>query len=303
MASAPAGKKPASPKATRKPVARKKAAGAATPKKRVAAPAKTTTPKKPVKAKAVPGPQVVATTPEILEPRQQRFVDEYLIDLNATQAAIRAGYSEKTAAVIGSENLTKPNIQAAIAKAQDERARRTGIDGDKALAAVWAIAVADARELVQVKVGCCRHCYGEGFRYQRTVGEMNHDREAHAAKGADLADFDEKGGIGFDPLRMPNDQCPECGGDGHARTVLGDTRRLSPQAAALYAGAKPTKYGIEVQMHSKMDAMEKVFKHLGLYQRDNSQKVDPLTSLLHTIAGGNNSAFKPVARDPDHDEG
>lgn len=45
-----------------------------------------------------------------LTDKQQRFVDEYLIDLNATQAAIRAGYSEKTAKEIGSENLTKPNI-------------------------------------------------------------------------------------------------------------------------------------------------------------------------------------------------
>lgn len=43
--------------------------------------------------------------------KQQRFCDEYLIDLNATQAAIRAGYSEKTAGVIATENLQKPNIQ------------------------------------------------------------------------------------------------------------------------------------------------------------------------------------------------
>jgi phage terminase small subunit len=49
-----------------------------------------------------------------LNPKQQRFVDEYLIDLNATQAAIRAGYSERTARAIGAENLTKPDIAAAI---------------------------------------------------------------------------------------------------------------------------------------------------------------------------------------------
>lgn len=49
-----------------------------------------------------------------LTAKQQRFVEQYLIDLNATQAAIRAGYSEKTAKVIGSENLSKPDIAAAI---------------------------------------------------------------------------------------------------------------------------------------------------------------------------------------------
>lgn len=52
-----------------------------------------------------------------LTDKQQRLVDEYLIDLNATQAAIRAGYSEKTAKEIGSENLTKPNIAKAIEEA------------------------------------------------------------------------------------------------------------------------------------------------------------------------------------------
>ena len=49
--------------------------------------------------------------------KQQLFVDEYLIDLNATQAALRAGYSEKTARSIGAENLSKPDIEKAIADA------------------------------------------------------------------------------------------------------------------------------------------------------------------------------------------
>ena len=64
----------------------------------------------------------------ILTPKQQRFVDEYLIDLNATQAAIRAGYSESTAYSIGSENLNKPEIEKAIILAKAERSERTQID-------------------------------------------------------------------------------------------------------------------------------------------------------------------------------
>jgi phage terminase small subunit len=62
-----------------------------------------------------------------LTPKQERFVQEYLIDLNATQAAIRAGYSEKTAKSIGQENLTKPAIQAAISKGQQAVAERVEI--------------------------------------------------------------------------------------------------------------------------------------------------------------------------------
>ena len=68
-----------------------------------------------------------------LTPKQQRFVEEYLIDLNATQAAIRAGYSEKTAHSIGAENLIKPEIQKAIADAQAKREERTQIDSDYVL--------------------------------------------------------------------------------------------------------------------------------------------------------------------------
>lgn len=63
-----------------------------------------------------------------LTPKQQRFVEEYLIDLNATQAAIRAGYSEKTAYSVGHENLKKPEIQKAIEEAQNKRAEQTQID-------------------------------------------------------------------------------------------------------------------------------------------------------------------------------
>ena len=62
-----------------------------------------------------------------LTPKQQRFVEEYLIDLNATQAAIRAGYSEKTAKEIGNENLTKPNIAKAIAEAQEKLSNKAQV--------------------------------------------------------------------------------------------------------------------------------------------------------------------------------
>lgn len=68
-----------------------------------------------------------------MTPKQQRFVDEYLIDLNATQAAIRAGYSEKTARQVGAENLSKPDIAAAIEARTQERSERTKIDADMVL--------------------------------------------------------------------------------------------------------------------------------------------------------------------------
>ena len=63
-----------------------------------------------------------------LNPRQQLFVDEYLKDLNATQAAIRAGYSKKTAEQIGSIQLSKFKIQQAVQKRRDKVSAKFQID-------------------------------------------------------------------------------------------------------------------------------------------------------------------------------
>lgn len=202
-------------------------------------------------------------------------MDEYLVDLNGAQAAVRAGYSVHTAKQIATENLAKPYLQAAIAEARKQQQERTQVSADRVLTEALNILVADPRELVEVKTGCCRHCFGEGNRYQRTVGEMNADRELWAVKGNAPADFDEQGGIGFNPLLEPNPDCPQCGGDGHSRVVTKDTRKLSTPARALYAGAKEGKYGIEVMFHDKVAILEKLFKHTGLYEKDNEQKSDP----------------------------
>ena len=71
-----------------------------------------------------------------LTDKQQAFVNEYLVDLNATQAAIRAGYSEKTASEMGYENLSKPQIADAIQKAMEKRSGRTEIDQDYVLGVI-----------------------------------------------------------------------------------------------------------------------------------------------------------------------
>ncbi|KGM50652.1 terminase small subunit [Pseudooceanicola atlanticus] len=82
-----------------------------------------------------------------LTAKQARFVEEYLIDLNATQAAIRAGYSGKTAAAVGHENLRKPKIAEAIASAKGERSDRTKIDSDWVLKRLADEADADMADL------------------------------------------------------------------------------------------------------------------------------------------------------------
>lgn len=82
-----------------------------------------------------------------LKRRQQRFVDEYLVDLNATQAAIRAGYSPRTAGEMGAENLKKPHIALAIQEAQQARANRTEITADRVLKGIARLAFSDIRNM------------------------------------------------------------------------------------------------------------------------------------------------------------
>lgn len=84
-----------------------------------------------------------------LTPKQRAFVREYLIDLNGTQAAIRAGYSEKTARSVAAENLTKPNIAAAIDAAMKLRAERTDITANMVLKELAKIGFSDIRKAIK----------------------------------------------------------------------------------------------------------------------------------------------------------
>ena len=79
--------------------------------------------------------------------KQKAFVKEYLVDLNATQAAIRAKYSKKTAGAIGEENLKKPDIAKAIQAEMDKRGKRTEITADKVLQEIAKLGFADIRRV------------------------------------------------------------------------------------------------------------------------------------------------------------
>lgn len=86
-----------------------------------------------------------------LTPKQKAFVQEYLVDLNATQAAIRAGYSQKTAYRTGADNLIKPQIQNALNEAMKNREIRTEITQDKVLKELAKVAFSNGADFAQVK--------------------------------------------------------------------------------------------------------------------------------------------------------
>lgn len=83
--------------------------------------------------------------------KQKRFCEEYLIDLNATQAAIRAGYSPESAGQIGEQNLKKLEIRARIAKAMAERSKRTGVNADRVVRELAKIAFVNAADVINAE--------------------------------------------------------------------------------------------------------------------------------------------------------
>lgn len=208
-----------------------------------------------------------------LTPKQEMFVKEYLVDLNATQAYLRAGYnvkSEDVAAVNAKRLLSNAKIEYAIQEAMNKRAERTEITADMVLQRWWDIATADPNEIIHLRRVCCRHCYGIDHQYQ-WISEEEYGQAVEMAKRA--AKEEDKpvkipskaGGYGFDRLLRPHPHCPYCSGEGNPEVHVEDTRDLGPKARLLYAGIKQTRDGIEIKMQDQGKALENVAKHLGMF--------------------------------------
>ncbi|MNC39968.1 Terminase small subunit [compost metagenome] len=206
-----------------------------------------------------------------LTAKQQLFVKEYLIDLNATQAAIRAGYSAKTAEQQASRLLSNVKVQEAIQKAMSKRAEKVEIKAERVLQRWIDIAFADPNEIIHFRRVCCRYCFGIDHEYQ-WIDHKEYETtltviQAEAAKSEKPVEVPSNaGGYGFDPLIRPHPKCPNCHGEGLGQLHVNDTRDLSPQAKSLYAGAKTTAAGLEIKLHDQDKALENIARHLGMFK-------------------------------------
>lgn len=166
---------------------------------------------------------------DTLSPKQQRFVDEYLIDLNASAAAIRAGYSARTAGSIGWENLKKPQIAKAIEAARERLSRKVGITAERVLTELGKMAFSNIGDHLRLRP--------DGA----AVIDMSTATPDQLAAIESIQTEEESGGVDGDEL---------------AESI--DKAKPLPVATVV----RKTK----LKMYSKLEALQKIGVHLGMFR-------------------------------------
>jgi phage terminase small subunit len=149
----------------------------------------------------------------MMTPRQQAFVEQFLILNNATRAATLAGYSARTARAKGCDLLKKPEIAAAVAAGRKAQARRARIDADRVLRELAAIALSDIRRIAEWR-------------------------------GTDIA--------------------------------LRPSAALAADDRAAIAAIAASRGKVRVRMHSKLQALDRLLRHLGFDKPRAAAGTDPL---------------------------
>lgn len=211
-----------------------------------------------------------------LTAQQRLFVAEYLKDSNATQAAIRSGYSKKTAQEQSSRLLSNVKVAQVIAQQQKASIARTLGSADEVLAQMWQLATFDANQLSQYRRGACRYCWGVGHHYQWRDAVEFDEALAKVEDKEGAKQPEDPGGYGYDHNREPNPECPRCNGDGVGQPYFADTRKLPSGAALAYSGVKLGKNGVEITAISRERMYEAVMKRLGLADSEFAQKLQQI---------------------------
>lgn len=162
-----------------------------------------------------------------MTPKQALFVAEYRKDLNATQAAIRAGYSPKTAYSVGQENLSKPEIAKALAQSTQIQLEKAELTAVRTLEAIRRPLVADVRKLFTAQGGL------------KAITELDDDEASLIA--------------GFEVI-VKNAQA----GDGHTDTV--HKIKIVDRARYVEMAAKHFKLLTDVQEHRGLDGLTEILK-------------------------------------------
>jgi hypothetical protein len=160
------------------------------------------------------------------------------------------------------------------------------------------ITQADPTNIIQVRKGCCRWCYGVNNEYQRTDWELDRDLNRFIASHKRGQTFNEMGGGGFIKSKEPNEKCPLCAGEGENYVAIEDFRKLNERDRHLIAGVKLGKGGHveEIRFHDKIAAINTFAKIDGMVVEKKVIRV------LDATEEDLNSYFAQNAATIDHDD-
>jgi hypothetical protein len=223
------------------------------------------------------------------------FVEHYYRYRNATQAYTHAFDTEgsyETRRNEGSRLLNDPRISAAIAERCKLSTDNAGFDAAWLLRRFVDMATADVRELIGLKVGCCRFCWGDEHRYQWREREYLEQMAAvdwentlarQLGKPQTGTYPDPAGGFGFNATHAPHASCPQCHGEGVERFVPRDTDKLSDQALLLYGGVKVKPNGAyEIIIADRAKAAELAGRIAGAF--NDKINISGMLGQMHVIA-------------------
>ena len=164
-----------------------------------------------------------------LTDKQQKFCEEYIVDLNATQAALRAGYCAKTVNPQGSQNLAKLSIRNEIQRLKAERSERTNIKADDVVLELAKVAFSNIEDYLTV------------------------DKDGET-KLKSFEDIERNVLAAVESIKILTTKSNE-GNREHTTT--------------------------QFKLHSKLNALEQLGKHLGLYEADNTQRGNMIFNVVH----------------------
>lgn len=195
---------------------------------------------------------------------EEAFITEYLRNGQNGTAAwlfVHPGTSPGYASLASHRLIRKDKVKARIDAERVRLAKRHELTRDDLVAEWLAIARADPNELTQMRAVACTHCWG--------------------------------GNPGKGQWIDPDPECENCRGEGNSVPWVADTRKLSHEARALFAGIQQTKEGVKVLMHDQANARVQAARILGMYEKDNEQKGKGTADALREFFAAVHSAAQP----------
>lgn len=218
-----------------------------------------------------------------LTAKREKFVQLLFSGQSQTDAYIacynvRSDISRQRIGVAACGLAKHPDIVARLEELKQAVQKEVVMEAADVVRHLIEIATADPNELTQYRRVNCRHCHGINHAYQwKHRGEFTQamDKWSEAEeeftrrnpqKRYKVPEPNDKGGYGFRSNAELNPECPACEGEGIDELHIADTRKLSPAARRLYAGAKRTKNGVEIMMRSQDNALKLLGDRYGLFK-------------------------------------